>query len=114
MTQRLELNNGKLVEYNEELANSKGLNIFVLTYLRSKEKREFIYKVRAERDVFHFYFPTREKKNLRKFVFEQMKKKGYVTDGEIVEYLGELPNFGTVETYKTAYKKEQYLKNLKK
>jgi len=50
------------------------------------------------------------KKNLKKFVFEQMEKNGDVTSQEVINYRGDLDfSLQTIENYKTQYlRKKRY------
>lgn len=44
-----------------------------------------------------------KKKTLKKFIFEEMEKKGYVLDQEVYKFLGREPDYYTVSVYKTEF-----------
>lgn len=110
---RILLNNGDVIDYEYNIASPEGIEVFVKTKLERRHKPEFLRKLRAERDVVRVQFleEVRGIKNLKKFVFEQMDKKGYVTDQEVATFIGGLPNFHTLEVYKYQWKKSNRLKN---
>ena len=44
-------------------------------------------------------------KSLKKFIWEEMSKKGYVLDCELAKFLRREPNYGVAEEYKREYLK---------
>lgn len=50
------------------------------------------------------------KKSLKQFIFEEMKRKGYVLDKELAKFQGKEPNFYQASVYAGEYRKLEHAK----
>jgi cyanate lyase len=52
-----------------------------------------------------------KKQSLKQFIWQEMEKKGYVSDSEVCKFLGKEPNFCTKAIYAQEYEALNYAKN---